>query len=330
MDYTDILQTNRIMKDLAVGIDIGGTNTVIGLVSKNGKCMETRTFRTDEFKDYKNYYSYLKKEIKKIVAENKSINIIGVGIGAPNGNHYKGTIENPPNLPWRGVLPICESLSNDIKLPVSLTNDANAAAIGEKLFGQAKKMNDFVVITLGTGLGSGIYVNGNIVHGYSGFAGELGHMIVMCDGRTCQCGKQGCLETYASATGIKRTIFELMSNMISPSVMREIPGTEITSKLIHEQALKGDIIALNAFEITGKILGKALSNVVTVTEPEAFFLLGGLALAGDFIFEPVRRHFEQNINPIYKGKIKIMPSGLDDNMAPVLGSAALAWKNSIK
>jgi glucokinase len=229
-------------------------------------------------------------------------------------------------LSWKGVVPLVSLFKQYFDVPVFLTNDANAAAIGEMIFGGAKNMNDFIVITLGTGLGSGIVANGKLVYGHDGFAGELGHTTVNYNGRQCGCGKKGCLETYASATGIKRTIFKLLADSLEPSELRSVCFNDLTAEMITKAAKKGDKIALDAFEYTGSILGRKLAESVAYTSPEAIFLFGGLAKAEDFILEPTRRHMEANLLPIYKTKIKVVLSGMTEVNAAVMGSAALAWK----
>ena len=249
----------------------------------------------------------------------------GIGIGAPNGNYYNGTIEFAPNLRWRGVIRMVDLVKQHYDTLVVLTNDANAAAIGEMMYGGAKGMRDFIVITLGTGLGSGIVVNGELVYGHDGFAGEIGHTIVDPNGRQCGCGRRGCLETYASASGIKRTVFELLADSNTASELRAVNFNDLTAAMLTEAATRGDKLALEAFERTGKILGLKLADAVAHTSPEAIFLFGGLAHAGEFIFEPTQRHMEANMLNIYKNKVKLLPSGLKNNVA-VLGASALVWK----
>jgi glucokinase len=251
---------------------------------------------------------------------------MGVGIGAPNGNYYTGSIENAVNLNWRGILPVTEKMRKYFPdITVTLTNDANAAAIGEMVFGGAKNMKDFIVITLGTGLGSGIVTNGILVYGHDGFAGELGHINSQPNGRDCGCGRKGCLEAYASASGIRRTVYWLLSERMIDSELRSVCFNDLTAKMISEAALRGDKIALEAFDYTGFILGSKLADTVACTSPEAIFLLGGLANSRDLIINPTKKYMEENLLPIYRNKVKIMLSSLPDMNAGVLGAGALAW-----
>jgi glucokinase len=315
------------MKEVVIGIDIGGTFTKYGLVERDGNCIEEDFISTDVYKEFDAYLENLHSVIENtILSISEEIKVVGVGIGAPNGNYYRGTIEHPPNLNWKGIIPIVNSLKAYFRdIPIVLTNDANAAAIGEMNYGGAKGMKDFIVITLGTGLGSGIVVNGNVVYGHDGFAGELGHVNVKLEGRQCGCGKQGCLETYVSATGIKRTTFKLLADRNVSSELRSISYEDMTSKMIYEAARKGDSIALEAFEYTGRILGAKLADAVGHTSPEAIFLLGGLAKAKELIIDPTKKYMEENLLPIYRNKVKILPSSLQDTNAGVLGASALAW-----
>lgn len=253
-----------------------------------------------------------------------NVEIVGVGVGAPNGNYYNGTIENPPNLNW-GLVNVKEDIKKYINVPVAVTNDANAAALGEMKFGAAKDMKNFVEITLGTGLGSGIVVNGELVYGHDGFAGELGHTNVKQNGRLCGCGNKGCLETYVSAPGIKRTVFKLLSIVKSESNLRDVSFNNLDSKIIYDAAREGDIIALEAFDYTARILGLALADTVAYLSPEAIILFGGLANAGDLIIAPVKHYMEENLFGAFKNKVKIIPSGLPEGDAAILGSSALIW-----
>ncbi|HEX9739230.1 MAG TPA: ROK family protein, partial [Ignavibacteriaceae bacterium] len=248
----------------------------------------------------------------------------GIGIGAPNGNYYKGTVENPPNLKW-GIVNIIELVNRFFDVPVAVTNDANASALGEMLFGAAKGMKNFIVITLGTGLGSGIVVDGQLVYGADGFAGEIGHTIYDPNGRMCGCGRKGCLETYASSTGIKRTVMELLASSNEDSVLRSISYNDLDSKMIYSSALAGDKIALQAFDYTGKVLGIKLADAVAHTSPEAIILFGGLALAGDLIIKPTSKYMEEYLFHVFKNKVKIIPSTLVDSNSAVLGASALIW-----
>lgn len=314
------------MTEVVAGIDIGGTFTKFGLVDRGGKIFDQDSIPTDSFPDLNQYLDELSESIRKLAEKpGAELEIKGLGIGAPNGNIYSGAIEFAPNLNWSGVLPIAELLGSRFDLPVSITNDANAAALGEMIYGGARQMRDFMVITLGTGLGSGIVIDGKVVYGHDGFAGELGHITVKEDGRHCGCGRKGCLETYVSATGIKRTVYELLARRNDDSELRNIPFEELTSKSITKAAHKGDTIALKAFEVTGKILGKSLADAVAMFSPEAIFLLGGLSKAGDFIFRPAKEFMEKNLMSIFRGKVKVLPSGLGKKNAAVLGAAGLIW-----
>jgi len=316
-----------IMKDAVIGIDIGGTFTKYGIVDREGNCLAesfTNTCIHDNFDDYlRDLHAAIEKSMQFLKGQ---VDIRGVGIGAPNGNYYAGSIENAVNLSWRGSVPVVEKMKKYYPgLTIALTNDANAAAIGEMIFGGAKNIRDFVVITLGTGLGSGIVVNGALVYGHDGFAGELGHINVQLQGRDCGCGMQGCLETYASATGIRRTVFSLLAERNMDSELRDVSYNDLTSKMISEAAIRGDKIALEAFEQTGWILGRKLAETVAHNSPEAIFLLGGLANAKELIINPTKKAMEQSLLPIFRNKVKILLSSLPDMNAGVLGAGALAW-----
>jgi len=315
-------------KKVVAGVDIGGTNTVFGLVDREGNILAEDRMKTFHYDEAEVYVAALYEKIlltgQKIGEE---IEILGFGIGAPMGNINKNTIEYPANLPWKGIIPIGDFFKRHTSLPVVVTNDANAAAVGEMVYGGAKNMKDFVVITLGTGLGSGFVVNGKLLYGHDGFAGELGHTAIRpgdCN-RECDCGRKGCLETYVSATGLKRTILKIMADSIEPSEMRKYSFEQLDSEMIHKAALKGDKLAIKAFERTGRMLGYKLADVVAHTNPEAIFLFGGLALAKELIFEPAREHMEENLLHIYKGKVKLLPSGLSTQNAAVLGASSLIW-----
>lgn len=301
---------------VAIGIDIGGTNIKVGLVDRIGAVLDQFTLKTAEYPTPRPLADDLSARIEEL-AENYAL--LGIGIGAPNGNFYRGSIEHPPNLAWEGVTPFASWMAEATGVPCFLTNDANAAALGEMLFGAAKGMSDFLFITLGTGLGSGIVVGGKLVYGHDGTAGEIGHVIVEPGGRPCGCGRRGCLEQYASATGVVITYRELNPDA-SP---------DTTSRGISERAASGEQAALDAFEQTAKVLGLALANSVAYTQPEAIFLFGGLAAAGDLLFEPVRRHFEANLLNIYQGKTTILPSGLSESDAAILGAASLIWQQQL-
>jgi len=318
------------MKKVVAGMDIGGTNTRFGIVDREGKIYAEDSIHTDNYRDISSFIEHISGTIRKMLKNfEKEVSLRGIGIGAPNANYYSGSIEYAPNLNWKGVIPFADLLKKVFDIPVVLTNDANAAALGEMMYGGARSMRDFIVITLGTGLGSGIVVNGNVVYGHDGFAGELGHVTAVENGRLCGCGRKGCLETYVSATGIRRTVVELLARMNEESNLRKIPFEELSSKKISGAAEKGDRIALKAFEITGKILGKNLADTVALFSPESIFLLGGLASAGDLIFKPTSEYMEKNLFKVFRNKVKILPSGLTGANAAVLGAAGLIWKELI-
>jgi glucokinase len=317
-------------KELAVGIDIGGTNTVFGYVDRQGTIYAGGRMKTSQYNEIEAYVAALYAKI--MVAGKKTGNgavIKGFGIGAPMGNINKGTIENAAGLPWKGILPLADIFHTHTDLPVVVTNDANAAAVGEMVYGGAKGMKDFVVITLGTGLGSGFVIDGKLVYGHDGFAGELGHTALRPDpsDRECGCGKKGCLETYVSATGLKRSLVKILADSIQPSELRKYSFDELDAELIHEAAKRGDILAKRAFEYTGRMLGFKLADVVAHTNPEAIFLFGGLALAKDLIFRPAKEYMEENLLSIYKGKVKLLESQLSTQNAAVLGASSLIWSN---
>jgi len=311
--------------EVTLGIDIGGTNTAFGFVDKEGNCIASSSIPTNAHEGAPKLFERLSGSIKELFSpESDKYELIGIGIGAPNANYYKGTVELPPNLKW-GVVNIIDIVHQYFDIPAAITNDANAAAIGEMQFGAAKGMKDFIVITLGTGVGSGIVANGDLIYGHDGFAGELGHAIYDIDGRLCGCGRKGCLETYASATGIVRTIKELLKKTGKESVLADVPEEKITAKMIYDAAQSGDEIALEAFEFTGKVLGKMLADFMTFSSPEAFILFGGLANAGDFIFKPTHKYMEQYMLNIFKNKVKLIPSALTKGNTAVLGASALIW-----
>ncbi|HZW38742.1 MAG TPA: ROK family protein [Ignavibacteriaceae bacterium] len=308
--------------DIVLGIDIGGTNTAYGFINQTGKLFFENSIPTCANEKAEYLFNRLFSNVKKELTE--EFNLVGIGIGAPNANYYHGTIENPPNLKW-GFVNVIDIVKKYFDVPSAITNDANAAAIGEMQFGAAKGMKDFIVITLGTGLGSGIVANGKLIYGADGFAGEVGHTIYDVNGRVCGCGRKGCLETYASASGIRRTVMELLCDSTADSILRDISFNNMSAKMIADAALEGDPIALEAFEYTGKILGIKLADSVAHTSPEAIILFGGLALSGDLIFKPVKKHFEENLLSSFKNKIKILPSNLTNGNSAILGSAALIW-----
>ena len=335
------------MKKISIGIDIGGTNTAIGVVDSEGNVLYERKpqmptpqkmenpgmTQTVSDKIVSKYVSNLTKEIKNAIEMVKQINpqieVMGIGIGAPNANYYTGTIEYAPNLPFVGVVNFASLIHNnfpEFKF-VKLTNDANAAALGEMIYGGAKGMKNFAMMTIGTGLGSGLIVNGDLVYGSDGFAGECGHVTVVPEGRLCGCGGHGHLEAYCSATGIKRTVYELLAKYNPPDCpLSNIPMNEMSSKVVFDAAEKGDSIAKEVFLITGEILGRALADTVHYLSPESIFLFGGAAAAGDYIFKPTKESMERHLMPVFRNKIKILPSELKESSAAILGASALIWK----
>lgn len=334
------------MKKLAIGIDIGGINTAFGLVDENGDLYAESVISTKKypyFEDYPTYVNDLCEALHTMVGSlSFDFELVGIGIGAPNANYHKGTIESPANL-WKyrpenasqdeasRIFPLAADVQAQFPgVEVLMTNDANAATIGEMVYGNAKGMRDFVMITLGTGLGSGFVSNGEMIYGHDGFAGEFGHVIVERNGRECGCGRRGCLEAYVSATGIKRTAFELMATMNEPSELRDIAFSDFDASMISTAASHGDKVALEAFRITGEMLGRALADVVTVTSPEAIFLFGGLSKAGKLIFEPTQWYMEENMLFVFKNKVKLLPSGIQNKNAAILGASALIWQSEQK
>lgn len=317
-------------RSTCLGIDIGGTNTVIGFVDKAGNCIKKSSILTKSNEPVVKFFPRLFEEVDNLYKSiSNEYEFIGIGIGAPNANFFKSTIEFPPNLNWDYVN-VSEFVSKYSSLPLAITNDANAAAIGEYLFGNARDLKDFIVITLGTGLGSGIFVKGEIVYGSDGFAGEIGHTIVDPNGRQCGCGRKGCLETYASASGICRTVSELIALKNIKSKLNEISPNKITAKMISEAARLGDQLALEAFDYTGKILGLKLADSVAYTSPEAIILFGGLAAAEELLFEPTQKYMEEYMLRTFKNKVKLLPSGLKEGDSAILGASALIWNELSK
>lgn len=331
------------MKKLAIGVDIGGINTAFGLVDENGDLYAESVISTKKYPYFEDYPAYVADLCDAMHAMADSLSfeyeLAGIGIGAPNANYHKGTIETPANL-WkfredeanpdesRRIFPLVDDISRCFGgVKTLMTNDANAATIGEMVYGNAKGMKDFIMVTLGTGLGSGFVANGEMIYGSDGFAGEFGHIIVERNGRQCGCGRRGCLETYVSATGIKRTAFELMATMTAPSKLRDIAFADFDASMISVAAAQGDPVALEAFRVTGEILGRALADIVAITSPEAIFLFGGLSKAGKFIFEPTQWYMEENMLSMYKNKVKLLPSGIQGKNAAILGSSALIWQS---
>lgn len=323
-----VRKKNNMNQPHAIGIDIGGTGTKFGIVDKKGNVVCQGTMPTQKHKEVIYFLEELYTELSKLIEQVGGKDTIkGIGIGAPNGNYYTGTIEYAPNLPWQGVIPLANLVKDLINLPVALTNDANAAAIGEMMYGAARGMRDFIMITLGTGVGSGIVANGQLIYGHDGFAGELGHTIIIPDGRIHPgTGIAGSLESYASAPGVRQTALELLAASKEPSLLRDIPIEDLHSKQIHEAALQGDKIALEIFEYTGKILGMALANFVMFSSPEAIVFFGGLSKAGDYLFKPTRRHMEKCLLKIFQNKVKFIPSELKESDAAILGASALVWE----
>ena len=312
-----------------VGIDVGGQTTKLGVVDARGAVLAQTVIRTDTYTDIAPYISELAVALNKVIADaGVEGKVKGIGVGAPNGNYYTGTIENAVNLSWGGTQTIefSKLLSEAMNgLPVALTNDANAAAVGEMTYGAARGMKNFIMITLGTGVGSGIVINGDVVYGHDGFAGELGHVAaVRNNGRTCNCGKTGCLETYASATGVARTAREWLELSNEPSVLRNLDN--ISSKDVYEAAQEGDALALKIFEFTGNILGRSFADFIAFSAPEAIVLFGGLARAKEYLLKPIEDAMNANVLPLWKGKVKIVFSQLKESDAAILGASALAWE----
>lgn len=311
---------------VTLGIDIGGTNTKLGLVDQHGICHQSTSMPTHANEPMAVFMEQLLEHIEALKHEVvQAVEIKAVGIGAPNANYYNGRIEKAPNLHWGDSIPLASMLKERLGLPVWITNDANAAAIGEMKFGAAKGMQNFVVITLGTGLGSGIVMNGKLIYGHDGFAGEVGHVTMDSDGRDHTTKRKGSLETYVSATGIKRTAFELLSKRIHPSNIRQYTFEEFTSKMVMDEALKGDQIALETFEFTGKMLGTALVDTVVLCNPEAIVLFGGPTAAGDLILKPTQKYLDEQLPEKLRGKTKITISSMKGSNTAVLGASALAW-----
>ena len=314
-------------KPYVAGMDIGGTNTVFGIVNARGEILGSSAIKTRDYEKIEDYIEAICSKLNELIVSLDCVGKIrGMGVGAPNGNYYRGTIEQAPNLQWKGIIPLAQMLQDKLGFPVALTNDANAAAIGEMTYGVAKGMKHFIMITLGTGVGSGIVVDGKLVYGKDGFAGELGHVIVHENGRPCGCGRKGCLEAYCSATGIARTAKEILETTDKPSLLRDIPRESLTSKDLYDAAVKGDAVALEIFKQTGELLGKAFANFVVFSSPEAIILFGGLTKAGDYIFKPIKEAMEANMLNIFKGKTKLLVSSMKDTDAAVLGASALGWE----
>lgn len=313
---------------LAIGIDIGGTGTKFGIVDRDGNVLFSGSISTKDHNEVSAFIDELYLALSVLIEKAGGVGRMkGIGVGAPNGNYYTGTIEYAPNLPWKGIIPLAKMLEAKFKLPVTLTNDANAAAIGEMMYGAAKGMRDFIMITLGTGVGSGIVANGQLIYGHDGFAGELGHTIVIPDGRLHPgTGKKGSLESYASATGVRYTALEFLQRNPGDSILKTIPADQLDSKKVYEAAIRGDELAKEVYEFTGKILGLALANAVMFSSPEAIILFGGLTKAGDLILKPTREYMEANLIQVFQNKVKILISHLRESDAAILGASALVWE----
>ncbi len=318
----------NLSNELAIGIDIGGTNTKYGVVNHRGQILQQGELKTDDYPEIKDFVDALFQTLDPVITSLPKERFKGIGIGAPNGNYYTGTIEYAPNLKWKGIIPLAKLISAKFNLPAALTNDANAAAIGEMMYGAARGMKDFIMITLGTGVGSGIVANGQLILGHDGFAGELGHTVIVPGGRFHPgTGMHGSLEVYTSATGIVRTAIELLAqHPDEESLLRHYPEKEINSKIIYECAVKGDKLAIEIYEFTGKILGEAFANFIMFSSPEAIILFGGVTRAGDLIMKPTKEHMEKNLLPIFQNKVKLIFSELKESDAAILGASALVWE----
>lgn len=311
------------MKNVVAGVDIGGTNTVFAIVDTAGKILSDGRIGTTDYPRIETFVEALCSAIKRLVAGLGDVELKGVGIGAPDANYHRGTIEYATNLAWEGIVPLGDLMKAGMNLPVSVTNDANAAAMGEMIFGGAKGMKDFIILTLGTGLGSGIVADGKMIYGHTGFAGEVGHIIIEPGGRECGCGRRGCLEAYASATGLVRTVLLMLSELMDESILRDIPPSKLNSRDIAEAAAKGDRVAVRAMHYTAEKLGLGIINSIVYTSPEAIFLFGGLAQAGELLFKPVREYLEKHNYVSFRNTVQILPSSIPENNAAVLGAAAL-------
>ena len=324
------MNSEETLKPYVIGLDLGGTNSVFGIVDSRGEIKATTAIKTQGYDNVDEYVAASVEALHVIIDQVGGIDKIkAMGIGAPNGNYYKGTIEFAPNLSWghSGIVPLAELFSKKLGIPVALTNDANAAAIGEMTYGVARGMKNFIVITLGTGVGSGIVVNGQLLYGSDGFAGELGHVIMREEnGRSCGCGRNGCLEAYCSATGVARTARELLETTQEPSLLRELKPEDITSLDVSIAAGKGDKLAKDIYEFTGEMLGEACANFAAFSSPEAFIFFGGLTKAGDLRMEPIKRSDNEHVLRIFKGKAKFLISGLEGSSAAVLGASAVGWE----
>lgn len=317
------------LKPYVIGLDLGGTNSVFGIVDARGDIKVTTAIKTQGYGNVEAYVEASVAALQPIIDQVGGIEKIkAMGIGAPNGNYYTGTIEFAPNLEWGrdGIVPLAKLFSDKLGIPVALTNDANAAAVGEMTYGVARGMKNFIVITLGTGVGSGIVVNGQLVYGSDGFAGELGHVIVKENGRPCGCGRCGCLETYCSATGVARSAREFLAKSDEPSLLRDMDPEKITSYDVSVAAEKGDKLALDIYEFTGRLLGESCANFAAFSSPEAFIFFGGLTKAGDLIMKPIKEAYDKSVLNIFQGKAKFLVSTLEGSSAAVLGASAVGWE----
>ncbi len=316
------------MKPYVLGIDIGGTNTVFGIVDTRGTVIASNSIKTQKHSDINDYIDELYTEITRLIQLNDAVDKIhGIGIGAPNANYFTGTIEDGVNLIWPTPIPLAQLVRDKFGIPVAVTNDANAAAIGEMTYGAARGLKDFIMITLGTGVGSGIVINGQMTYGHDGFAGELGHMIVKRNnGRLCGCGRTGCLEAYCCATGVARSAREFLEVRTEPSLLRNLPIEAITSKDVYDAAINGDKLAIDIFNYTGTILGEAFADMMVFSSPEAFILFGGLAKSGELLMKPLREAMDKNMMGIFRGKAKVLLSELKEADAAILGASALGWE----
>ncbi|MCM1290989.1 MAG: ROK family protein [Prevotella sp.] len=316
-------------KPYVLGIDIGGTNTVFGIVDARGQVVATGSIKTLKHTNFDEYVKELHDEVTRLLKANDAEDKIqGIGIGAPNANYYTGEILDPPNLPWGSRIPLAQKVSEAFNgIPVAITNDANAAALGEMTYGAARGMKDFIMITLGTGVGSGIVVNGQLVYGHDGFAGELGHIIMKRNnGRVCGCGRTGCLEAYCSATGVARSAREFLEARSDDSLLRNLDIDEITSKDVYDAAIQGDKLAIDIFNYTGEIMGEAFADMIAFSSPQAIILFGGLTKSGELLMKPIRDSLDAHVFPIFKGKTKVILSELKEGDAAVLGASALGWE----
>lgn len=315
-------------KPYVIGIDMGGTNTVFGIIDARGTVLASSSIKTARHSDVNDYIDELYIELTRLIeANNATDKIQGIGIGAPNANYFTGIIEEGVNLPWPTPIPFTKLISEKFGIPAVITNDANAAAIGEMTYGAARGIKDFIMITLGTGVGSGIVINGQLVYGHDGFAGELGHVTIKRNnGRLCGCGRTGCLEAYCSATGVARTAREFLEIRTEPSLLRDLPIDSITSKDVYDAAVADDTLAKDIFEYTGNLLGEAFANFVTFSSPAAIILFGGLAKSGELLMRPIRESMERNMLGCFKGKVRLLQSELKEADAAILGASALGWE----